>query len=97
MKYIIFFFLLPCFAIAQSPEQQAAEILRNMAELKAAYIQLQAKADSIDAELVRIHQAQQFRADLQALLFEKPVKWYIQPVAAILPKKVFTIKNQNNQ
>jgi hypothetical protein len=95
MKYIILFLFLPCLAIAQSPEQQAAEILRNIAELKAAYIQLQAKSDSLDAELVQIHLSQQFRADLQALLFEKPVKWHIQPVAAILPKKVFTIKNQN--
>ncbi len=95
MKYIILFLFLPCLAIAQSPEQQAAEILRNIAELKAAYIQLQAKSDSLDAELVQIHLSQQFLADLQALLFEKPVKWHIQPVAAILPKKVFTIKNQN--
>jgi hypothetical protein len=93
MKYIVFFFFLPCFAIAQSPEQQAAEILRERAELKAAY----ARLDSLDNELRQIQQAIQFRNDLQALLLEPSPKWYIQPVAAILPKKVFSIKNKNNQ
>lgn len=95
MKYIFFFLLFPCLAIAQSPEQQAAEILRERATIQAAYARLKIQADSLDLQLRQIQQAQQFRADLQALLFEKPVKWYIQPVAAILPKKVFTIKNQN--
>jgi len=95
MKDIFFFLFLPGFAIAQSPEQQAAEILRERAAIQAAYARLKIQADSLDLKLRQIQQAQQFRADLQALLFEKPVKWYIQPVAAILPKKVFTIKNQN--
>jgi hypothetical protein len=93
MKYIIFFFLIPCFAIAQSPEQLAAEILRERAAIQTEY----ARLDSLKAELKQIEIAQQFRADLQALLFEPSPKWYIQPVAAILPKKVFIIKNKNNQ
>ena len=95
MKYILLFIFLPCLAIAQSPEQQAAEILRERAAIQAAYARLKIQADSLDLKLRRIENARQFRAHLQALLFEKPVKWHIQPVAAILPKKVFTTKNQN--
>lgn len=74
--------------------------MRERAAIGAAYDSLQAKADSIDVDtvLAQIEQAQQMLADLQALLFENlPVKWYIQPVATILPKRVFIIEKTNQK